>query len=155
MGRNPISHTLTIKDLKEEIPHTLPSLLKTLGGVRRDVGRQNREKVHQLSQKARCSSKAEKGKSPKRSQRTPKCERRTGARALFNEVTSLRGGIPQLRDQPERLMGNCPRTNVQGRTHRVPGDNPLVPLETRSMRKYRGKPVEKDTGGTRKKNTWG
>ena len=31
-----------------------------------------------------------------------------GARALFNEVTSLRGGIPQLRDQPERLRGNCP-----------------------------------------------
>ena len=31
----------------------------------------------------------------------------------------------------------------------------MVPGETRSVRKYRGKPVEKDTGGTRKKNTGG
>ena len=59
MGKNPISHTLTIKALKDEIPHTLPSLLKTLGGVRMDAGRQNREKVNQLSQKAKCSSKEE------------------------------------------------------------------------------------------------
>ena len=65
MGKNPISHTLTVKALKEEIPHTLPSLLNTLGGVRMDAGMQNREKVHQLSQKARCSSNAENGKTPK------------------------------------------------------------------------------------------
>ena len=33
--QNPISHTLANKALKREIPHTLPSLLKTLGGVRK------------------------------------------------------------------------------------------------------------------------
>ena len=108
MGRNPVSHTLTTKALKEEIPHTLPSLLKTLGGVRRDAGRQNREKVHQLSQKARYGSKSEKGKTPKGPKEHQSVEEGRGARPLFNEVTSLRGGIPQLRDQPERLRGNCP-----------------------------------------------
>ena len=66
MGKKQISHTLTIKALKEEIPHILPSFLKAMGGVRRDAGRQNREKVNQLSQKARCSSKTKKGNYPKK-----------------------------------------------------------------------------------------
>ena len=42
--QNPISHTLANKALKEEIPHTLPSLLKTQGGVREGCREAIREK---------------------------------------------------------------------------------------------------------------
>ena len=113
MGKNPISHTLAIKALKEENPHILPSLLKTLGGVRRDARRQNREKVHQLSRKARCSSKTEKGKNPKRSQHT-KVWKKDGGRKRSSGSHFFEGGIPQLRDQPERLRGNCPAYKCTG-----------------------------------------
>ena len=82
MGKNPISHTLTIKALKEEIPRTLPSLLKTLGGVRRDAWRQNREKVNQLSQKAGAVARQEWGKTPKGPNEHQSVEEGRGASAL-------------------------------------------------------------------------
>ena len=49
-----------------------------------------REKINRLGPKAGCSSKAKRGL-------PQKVPRRTGARALFSEVTSSRGGTPTQR----------------------------------------------------------
>ena len=114
MGRNPVSHTLIIKALKMEFPHTLGWLLKTIGGVRRDAGRQNGEKVNQLSQKARCSSKAKKGNYPKKVPTNTQVWKKDGGRERTLMKSLLRGGDTPTQGPARKAKGHCPAYTCTG-----------------------------------------